>query len=448
MRRIKKLNTEIFIEQANFESSPPKTINDLLNRLEQLFKTQPELEREIQVLLITLIAQQNKAGAETKDGYCFKFPLPLTQVNGLFKKIKTSPITVEKIFREWWDYPKNTRMYSDSYYQILLLLMLYGIKNDKSVYVDNAFFLILVKLWNGRRQEFLPFCNKPVMEYVIQNMLTGKFLATKFPTPYHLLVRHFLPTLKSKYVPEIKKDNFKLKAIFSQAYSRIYQVFSQQGKVDPATGKTISAGGLATLYYKANNQGLSTRSITVKPKDEENGPTFDQYGSSNINAEIVQTVTDYITLNKQESYPEGFIKQLNRLTHVSSKVINQMSITIHNPVFYEHITELISMILSKLYVKDKDDVCSVQFILDIKKKIIASKNNRDAERILELVDIMLKGLFKKMGLSYTGYSPVQRSQIRVCLIHIIVFNIKKIVCRQQLQQQIHFLSTLKVSDLF
>ena len=324
--------------------------------------------------------------------------------------------------------------------------MYHGLKTGNRIFTNNSLLILLVKMWNGRRQDFLPYCNPAVMKYVVQNMLSNKFHAAKYDSPLQLLANYFVPTLLKKYGPEIKTDLSKLKNIFMQSYSRIYQIFSQQPKINPQTGEKKATGGLATLYYKAHNEGAASRSLTAKP-NEDNETTFDQYGSTHHVDEIVTSVTDYIVLNKQESYPEGFVKQLNRLTHVSNKVINNLAVDIHNPDYHDQIQDLLTMILSRLNVREKADICSTQFILDIKKKIISSKNNADSQKIVKIIDGMLTKLFKGRNLSFERYSVVQRIQIRTVLVHIFVFNLKKVICHQQAAQQFNFLAKLNSSDI-
>lgn len=441
------MKNQFFFEKTNFEEKKPSTILDLFNRVDQLFKTEPNTAREIQVQLGTLVSQLYHAALNNSEGFCYKFGLPIVAVQSLYKKIKTSPAQVEEIFRQSWGYPKNTKMYSDPYYQILLLMLFYGLRTNNKGFVNSSLLLILIKLWNGRRQEFLPFCNPNVMKYVTQNMLSNKFHAAKHDTPLSLLANYFVPSLLKKYGDAVKNDPMKLKVLFSQAYTRIFQLFYQQPKINPTTGKKESTSGLAALYYKAHSEGATSRDITVRVDDEEKEATYDQFGSTHNLDEIITSTSEFIVLNKQTSYPEGLVKQLNRLTHVSAKVINNLGIDMHSPEYHDLIRDILTLILGRLNIKDKSDICSSQFIFDIKKKIISSKNNVDSKKIVSLVDEFLIRLFKKRNLSFDRYSVVQRIQIRTVLIHLIVFNLKRVVCHQQASAQFNFLSTLKTSDI-
>ena len=422
-------------------------IKDITSHIETLFKNKPTLEREIQQMLIATVSQLYHASLNNNEGYCIKFQLPMSTVNSLYKKLGIVVNEVEEAFRRDWMYPKNAHMYSDSYYQVLLLIIYIGLMRSNKSLVNNAFLLILIKLWNGRRQEFLPYCNPNIMRYVITNMLNNKFHAAKYDTPLALLANYFIPTLLLKYSSKVKESPQNLKILFSQSYARIFQLFYQQPKINPLTGKKEATSGLSALYYKAHNEGSLSKNTTVLADKETGETSFDQYSSAHIIDEIVNSTVDYIILNKQTTYPDGFVNQMNRLTHVSSKVINQLAVDIHSPKYHDYLVDLLPLILSRLNVKTKNDICSPQLLLDLKKKVISSKNNADSKKIVSIIDILLDKLFKDRDLLFNRYSTVQRIQIRTVLIHIIIFNLKKVVCHQQATQQINFLNSLKPIDI-
>lgn len=139
-----------------------ETIADVFSKIEMLFQSNPTIEREVQSQLTSIVSQLYHSTLSSSDGYCIKFSLPIVGVNSLFKKMNLVISDVELAFRNSWGYPKNTKMYSDSYYHILLLLITYGLKKSNQPLINNAMLLMLIKLWNGRRQEYLPFCNPNV----------------------------------------------------------------------------------------------------------------------------------------------------------------------------------------------------------------------------------------------------------------------------------------------
>jgi len=98
--------------------------------------------------------------------------------------------------------------------------------------------------------------------------------------------------------------------------------------------------------------------------------------------------------------------------------------------------------LARTGIRNKDEVCTVQFIIDVKKKIISSKNNPDSKKITILIDNILGKIFQDISRDYNKYSTVQRIQIRSVVIHLLVYNLKKVVCHQQLTQQMKLINRL------
>jgi len=138
-------------EKASF-----KSIKDVMNHLE-IQMNKDGMEKEIQTFLTSSVAQLFHATLNSSEGYCLKFNIPLGGVTNCFKKLNLVIESVDDAFRADWKYPKGTRMYSDSYYHMLLLLVYYGLKKNNMTMASNAMILMLIKLWNGK---CLPFENK------------------------------------------------------------------------------------------------------------------------------------------------------------------------------------------------------------------------------------------------------------------------------------------------
>jgi len=47
------------------------------------------------------------------------------------------------------------KWYADPFYHVLLLLVFHGLKTKQDVFVNHAMLLILSKLWNGRKSDFI-----------------------------------------------------------------------------------------------------------------------------------------------------------------------------------------------------------------------------------------------------------------------------------------------------
>lgn len=77
------------------------------------FKNDPTLEKKAQQQLGSMVSQIYHAAMNTSDGYCYKFSLPIINVQNLFQLLKLDPVQVEADFRTAWGYPPKTKMYSD-----------------------------------------------------------------------------------------------------------------------------------------------------------------------------------------------------------------------------------------------------------------------------------------------------------------------------------------------
>jgi len=280
------------------------------------------------------------------EGYCFKFTLPTTSVMGLYTLLKLDQQVVGRAFQADWKFPNHAIMYNDPYYQILLLIVYYGIRRNDDQLINNALFLLLQKLWNGRKYAYIKYCDKRVMAYVVNHMVNKKHNVAKFDSPLALLKDYFVPTLMKKYRPEIAKDVYRLRQLFMQGWVRIDQMFTFNAVTDVKTGEKKAQGGLLPLYMKAKSEGLYQSTPTIMKSDSEEEPNFDQYSTIHNRDNIVTSTADYITMNSKASYPQHFIDEVNKSTKVSSKIIEQMLTALHNHKNYDLIHDALTVILS------------------------------------------------------------------------------------------------------
>ena len=367
------------------------------------------------------------------------------QVKQLFGMLNLNPVDVEISYRNDWKYPSpTTKMYSDEFYHILMLLIYYGLKQNKDIFANHALLLMLLKIWNGRKKDFIQFCDVKTMTYVVTHMVSKKHAVSKYDSPMNLLANYFVPTLLKKYGPMIKRKPEDTKRLFMQSWSRIRQLFSQNPIRNQQTGKNEAQGGLAFLYYKAKNEGLAVVAPSIRKGDDDKAPGFDDYGTTHIRDEIVQSTTDFITQNSNPTYSPVFISTVKKTTHVSSKLLDRLFKAMHSYKYHDYIYDILTLILSKLNIIDKEEICKPSFRIDIKQKIISSKNNREAKKIQEILDLFLIELFNN-HLSdvkqFKDWSNVQQIQIRASLIYAIIQNLIKNICHGQLKR-----STFKYTE--
>ena len=379
------------------------------------------LEKEVAAHLVSMVSTIYKQSMTSNDGYCYRFNLPIVGVQKLYSMLNLSVEDVSKAFQESWKYPPGTKMYSEPYYHILLLLVYYGIKENNELIASKSLFLVLVRIWKGRKTYYLKYCDPAIMRYIINNMMGKRNLLTKYPTPTILLHDYFVPTLLEKYSAEIIKSEDKLKNIFMQAYSRIGQLFGYNANPNSPEGKVEYQSGILPLYIKAKEGGMKSE---VNTKSTE---TLDNL-SSNFREDLAKKVSNQIVLNQHYKYPENFITAINKKTKVSSKRIQQLLECLHQFKYHEIIYDLIVLILSRTQIHEPGDLKSKDFLDKVERNIISSKNNLEIQKMTELLDMLLASMFKddlQEGTLFIKYSNVQRAQIRNVIIYGIVYNLLK-----------------------
>jgi hypothetical protein len=85
-------------------------------------------------------------------GYCSSFSIPETEVLAMFNGKFGSGFTDKVVqgFTSAWNLPPDTKMYSNPYYLLLMLIVLVGAKIGNDSLASAALSLICFRLWNGR----------------------------------------------------------------------------------------------------------------------------------------------------------------------------------------------------------------------------------------------------------------------------------------------------------
>lgn len=388
-------------------------------------------ETKIYTELTKIVSTAYSTNIASDESFCFKFNLPLSSVNNIIKKFKIDPNDLGNAIKKDWG-STLTAMHKDSYYQILLLLVYYGVTEKKELFAKNALMVILLKIWNGRKSKFFKYCDKRIMKYVIGNMLTNRHLLSKYENPVTLLKDYFVPTILKKYGPEVNRDIAKLKRLFEQCFARVRQPFGFNARQNLQTSKPEYQGGLLPLYMKAKEEGLyiSVQSVSGGMDGDDTTTGYEEYATTHNRDSIVSKTTDYIALNKSANYPDNFISEVNRKTNVSLKIIESMLSYLHIHDNFDVVQNLIILILSRCEISSTGDICKSSFTRSIKKHVISSKNNEEVNKIQRLIDHILDKFFKeKLRTSFNKYSNVHKIKIRNVIIYALEYNLFKVNCR-------------------
>lgn len=405
-------------------------VSAIYNQLDKTIQSTPNLLVKLHGELSRMISATYTQAMNSDEGYCFKFTLLTTSVMNLFTLLSLDTKEVGKAFQTDWKFPSHAVMYNDPYYQILLLLVYYGIKKSDEQMINNALFLLLQKIWNGRKYAYIKYCDKRVMRYVVAHLVNKKHNVTKFDSPLSLLKDYYVPTLMKKYRPEIAKDIFRLRQLFMQSWGRIDQLFIFNPVIDSQSGEKRAQGGLLPLYMKAKDQGLFLTTPTIIKGDSEEEAGFAEYSTIHNRDEIVTSTADFITMNVKAQYPNSFILEINKNTKVSTKVIETMMTALHNHKNYDLIHDALSVILSRTNISDKNDICSKDFMINVKRNIISSKNTEEIRKMQKLLVMLSTNIFKEdLGIEFDNYGKAQQMQICNVVLYGLIYNLRKYNCQ-------------------
>lgn len=396
-------------------------ISNLYDHIENEFNQNKNLISQISTLLSNLESKVARAAEISTKGYCSKFTLPSTQVSSLFKLLNLEKSDVSGAFKKDWGYPKTAKMHSDPYYHVLLLLVYWGIKKDNHYMMRNGLLLILIKIWNGRKQKYLKFCNVTTMNYVIEKMLNKKHLAAneKYNSPYLLIVLHFIPTLLETYKDRILQDDTKLKRLFEQGWNRIDQLFLQKEKTYSSTKKIKPASGLLMLYMKAQEEGLTLSSPNaISEYEEESYSAFEDEDSSLLK-QIVENIFAEIS-----NYDDEFLKELHRETKAAPYLISKLLALLHSQENKVFIQKFCQMIIYRIGFQSMDEIMSPGFKESVEKKIISSKRQEDVKNIKDMCDSFIKMIYKGKK-DFRALSMYKKHQRRKILILGLVYDIQE-----------------------
>jgi hypothetical protein len=389
-----------------------------------------KIETHVFTELTKMISSAYSNNVESDESFCFKFNLPITAVNNLYKVFDLSPLETGIAYKTDWG-STLTAMHNDPYYQILLLLIYYGITEKKENFTKNTLMVLLLKIWNGRKSHFFKFCDKRIMKYVVSHMLTNRHVLSKYENPVSLLKDYFVPTILEKYTPEIDKDIFKLKRLFEQCFARVRQIFAFNARTNLQTGKPEAQGGLLPLYMKAREEGSYISITNTNNSSEDNTAAgYEEYATTHNRDEIVSKTVDYIVLNKSANYPNSFIDTVNRKTNVSVKIIEKLLSFMHTHTNYEILQNLVVLILSRCNIDTFNDICQGGFSASIQKNVISSKNNEETKNIQRLIDSLLEKFFKEqLRTEFDRYSVVHKIKIRNVIVFALEYNLFRVNCR-------------------
>lgn len=407
----------------------PKPIDIMVNKLEQDFKKNPNLRRQIEIKLDQSVRKLYTDLLSSNAGYCSILKVPTNDILNLYNNLPSlEQDEVSKAFAKQWDVPPTAHMVNNPFYHLCLLFVTYGIRNNNEKIRDKSLTLMLSLLWNGRRGRLLPYCDPDTMKYVISK-LTRRSLLRKYDSPMSLITDYFIPTLIKKYGTMIKRDSTETKRLFDQAFNRMHQIFVRDKAPNLQTGKMEIRRGISADYMKAKRQGLKiTKAQSLSFDDDDQSP-LEQHTTSQYE-EIISNITNYIVMNFKPKYEPWIIDHIKRESKVNERAIRLFLDNLHSIKHNEYIREIVGLMATRLQVADVN-ICSKQFIIrSVKEKVISSKNTPDITQMQKIIDMLVEEMFKKIAphVNYGSYTSPTRGKFRKVIVYAIAYNIQRYMC--------------------
>lgn len=412
---------------------PFSTIDEALSSFEDhIQKIGSDRKYVVAIDKIVRTVQMNAISNHEK-GYCLKF---FTGESLVLDLLNNSPINVKdlsNVFIKIWGIPSSdAKMYGSSFYHVLLFFILYGIRNNNEKIAKDALNLLLFRIWNGRLHTYITYCDEDTMTYVISNMMNKQFLSSKYETPLELVTNYMCPTILEKYKGNVKSDSRETKRILDASWARIRQLFVSGKIPNLKTGEVSYSSGIAPLYYKAKEQNLKFSTLKLSSiKDNEMSSAVDAL-SSNVFADQIESINNYIVTNTHPSYPNEIISYINEKTKLKSDVIDNILKKIHIPKYKDHIHELLELMFKRLTLNSKNEVCNNSFMdTMVKTKIISSKHTADVIQLKKIIDDLLEKILMndiKPAVNYHEFNDSNQSQFRNLIIYGISYNIQQFIC--------------------
>jgi len=252
-------------------------------------------------------------------------------------------------------------------------------------------------------------------------MMSKKFEAPKHETPFELITQYFTPTIFKKYKSYAQKDPVETKRIFQACFNRIRQIFRFDRVADLNTGEIKYRSGLQPLYFKAKEKNLK---ISTTVSNSESG--VESSLSSNAIEEDIDNITNYIVMNHQPVYPDEFIEFLKTQSSAQKTAIVKILTSMHSLTYTDSLREMLEFMFKRISLSN---LCSSDFMTEVKNKIISSKHTSDVNRLKDLCDVFLKIIFQKQfNIDYDKYSSTNRAQLRRIIMYGLAYNIQKYKC--------------------
>jgi len=343
--------------------------------------------------------------------FCSNLKTPQNIHKKLLKIFSVSDRQLMAAFQEIGFHPSH-KMYSDLYYQTLLMVYYIGVESSDDVLRLYALVLINVKIFNGRKYVyFRTGCQEDIAQYIITNKLRSSTILKKYPSPFIAIMQYYAPNLDEKYLPNIKQDPMNpisgLIRILAQAWNRIDQAFLKT---------------LQKPYYQAWND---SQKKLISLTGDGRGTEVDKIDVSKVETLAEKSLQNLI--HKSNKFlPEDIRFFKNPPYKISDKFISDAQHFLNDGENEDDLKNISESILTILKLQDENKICGMHVVYSANKILGGDKKkNTEQSRLKQYIDGLIKLMYPKM---HNTISSSNFLRLRKIMLIMIVLRLKRSFC--------------------
>jgi len=310
---------------------------------------------------------------------------------------------------------KGHRVYTDPYYQTLLLAYLIGLDQNDPELREYALVLISILIWNYYKLSyFKKGCDKEIARYALNYEIKGNNTFKKTGTPFNYILKLSIPQLEARYPQEIAAHPTEEKAGLRRIITTIRSRYNQLMK------------GMARSYYRAYEKGAKEG-------------TSELYGSSySDNNEMVEKNEHFTSIAERlsdkilkiASFKKDIISKdpikdfLYKKFFISSTALQKLDKYFDDEENHDDIKYLIELLISGLKPKTEEDLCVFNMEV-LANRITGAKKEEAFIKLKEFLNNVSNHVFGETGNTSTDYRN-RKITLLAFLLYVKYLNCKNI----------------------
>ena len=279
---------------------------------------------------------------------------------------------------------KLNDMYTQVYYQVLIVAYLIGLEYDDKNIRQLSLLLLYVRIWNGRKIKFFKqYCDPDIARYVTNYILKNNSTYKKAGSAFDYIDKKSVPEIDAKYAgiiaDNLGDDKAGLIRLITTGYSRFVQLFRI----------------VAQHYYRMHKEGRS---------EIISGQYKNQYGSGEmVEAKEsfsgdVDRLVNKIQMNAMlkpdilmDPRSKKYFKEKWKLSESQLKLFNDWFTEEENQEELKYFYELL---FNYLKPRNEGDICKYD-VMTLGKTVTSAKKDKQLLKAKEIISHLLISIMGK-----------------------------------------------------